>query len=217
MLTIVTWDVEDNGAGDGLGGEPYDDLLFVDQVEIPNAFDDVFTPDGDESVPFPRNQSTFVLAPELLPLLEDGSADVFLAPWGGQLFDCLIIDYSLLTVEYDEGIRVAIDVKPGSDPNCFNNNGHGVIPVAILGTTDFDVTQVDLESLLFDGLEVRVRGNRGPQCSFEDSNADIYLDLVCHFEDEPNNWLVGDTTATLVGTLLDNTPFIGTDSICIRP
>ena len=35
---------------------------------------------------------------------------------------------------------VAIDIKPGSDPNCFNNDGHGVIPVAILSSTDFDAT-----------------------------------------------------------------------------
>ena len=32
---------------------------------------------------------------------------------------------------------VEIDIKPGSDPNCFNNNGHGVIPVAILSSNNF--------------------------------------------------------------------------------
>jgi hypothetical protein len=30
-------------------------------------------------------------------------------------------------------LRVPIDIKPGSYPNCFNNDGNGVIPVAILG------------------------------------------------------------------------------------
>jgi len=28
-------------------------------------------------------------------------------------------------------IEVVIDIKPGSDPNCFNNNERGVIPIAI--------------------------------------------------------------------------------------
>ena len=41
----------------------------------------------------------------------------------------------------------AIDIKPGSDPNCININGHGVIPVAILGSEDFDVSLVDPDTL----------------------------------------------------------------------
>jgi hypothetical protein len=112
---------------------------------------------------------------------------------------------------------VAIDIKPGSDPNCFNIDGHGVIPVAILGSADFDVTDVDPQTVLFDGLEVRVRGNKGPLCSFEDSNGDSFLDLVCHFEDDPGSWTGGTTTATLTGQLFDGTTFEGTDSICIVP
>jgi len=42
-LRIVTLDMEDNGEGDGAGGAPYDDLLFLDGVEFAGAFDDVFT------------------------------------------------------------------------------------------------------------------------------------------------------------------------------
>ena len=115
-------------------------------------------------------------------------------------------------------IPVAIDVKPGSDRNCFNINGHGVIPVAILGGEDLDVTGIDLTSLSFSGLEVRMRGNKGPLCSVEYSNADAYLDLVCHFEDDPAQWQEGtDDTATLTAVLLDGTHIEGTDSICVVP
>ena len=114
-------------------------------------------------------------------------------------------------------LNVGIDIKPGSDPNCFNLNGHGVIPVAINGSADFDVYDVDLDTLLFDGLQVRVRGNKGPLCSIKDWNSDGILDLVCHFEDDPGNWTGGDSTATLTGNLLDGTTFAGTDSICIVP
>jgi len=121
-----------------------------------------------------------------------------------------------LSFELDK-IEVAIDIKPGSDPNCFNVNGHGVIPVAILGSSTFDVTLVDTGNLLFGGLEVRVRGNKGPLCSLEDSNGDLMLDLVCHFEDDAANWSPGDSDATLTGTLLDSTQFEGTDSICVVP
>jgi hypothetical protein len=132
----------------------------------------------------------------------------------GELFE---YEYAYSTQTLTEIAIVAIDIKPGSDPNCININGHGVIPVAILGSGDFDVSQIDLASLSFGGLEVRVRGNKGPLCSFEYSNEDMYLDLVCHFEDDTANWNVGNCEATLTGNLIDGTPFEGTDSICIVP
>jgi hypothetical protein len=114
-------------------------------------------------------------------------------------------------------VPVNIDIKPGSDPNCFNINGHGVIPVAILGAADFDVYNVDVTSLLFGGLEVRVRGNSGPVCSVEDANYDVYPDLVCHFEDDSAAWTAGEGEATLTGSLLNGEPIEGTDSICVVP
>ena len=118
-------------------------------------------------------------------------------------------------------IWIAIDVKPGSDPNCFNINGHGVIPVAILGSDDFNVTEagIDVDSLSFLGSQVRVRGKKGPLCSTEYSNGDNYLDMVCHFEDPESNeeWIEGTTIGTLTGYLTDGTPIKGTDSICIVP
>lgn len=113
--------------------------------------------------------------------------------------------------------RIMIDIKPGSDPNCFNINGHGVIPVALLGAEDFDVTAIDLASLSFAGLLVRKRGNKGPQCSLDYSNDDTYLDLICHFEDDPGTWEGGVDEATLTGHLLDGTLVEGTDSICLVP
>lgn len=116
-------------------------------------------------------------------------------------------------------VTVNIDIKPGSDPNCFNINGHGVIPVAILGSADLDVMDIKTDDTLsFDGLKVRVRGKKGPLCSIEDSNGDEFLDLVCHFEDEPSEWVAGSNeSATLAGELVDGTPIEGTDSICIVP
>ena len=114
-------------------------------------------------------------------------------------------------------IEVVIDVKPGSDPNCFNINGHGVIPVAILGAASFDVFDIDVDTLTFDGLAVRVRGKNGPLCSPADSNGDAHLDLVCHFEDDAENWTGGGTTGTVRGEFFDGTPFTGSDSICVVP
>jgi hypothetical protein len=112
---------------------------------------------------------------------------------------------------------VELDIKPGSDENCFNINGHGVISVAILGSVTFDVADVDTSTLLFGGLEARVRGNRGPICSLDDVNTDDISDLVCKFEDASDNWVPGNGTASLSGALYDGTVFKGSDSICIVP
>jgi hypothetical protein len=115
------------------------------------------------------------------------------------------------------GCGVAIDVKPGSFPNCFNINGHGVVPVAILGSSTFDVTNIDQTTLNFGGFDLRLRGNSDPMCSLEDTNSDGLWDLVCHFEDDPGAWTAGDSEATLTGELFDGTAFEGTDSICVVP
>ena len=114
-------------------------------------------------------------------------------------------------------LQATIDVKPGSDPNCFNINGHGVIPVAILGSDTFDVANIDPLTLSFGGLQVRVRGKKGPLCNIGYSDSDAYLDLVCHFEDDAMNWSTGVESASLTGTLLDGREFEGSDSICIVP
>jgi hypothetical protein len=126
--------------------------------------------------------------------------------------------------------EVGIDIKPGSIPNCFNVNGHGVIPVAILGSADFDVSQIDTYSLSFGGLAVRFKGKNGPQCSVEDVSGDFitypeggpdgYPDLVCQFVDDDTFVAVGDDTATVTGNLLaefGGTAFTGSDDICLRP
>lgn len=124
-------------------------------------------------------------------------------------------------------IEVTIDIKPGSFPNCINVDGHGVIPVAILGSADFDVTQIDISTLNFAGTAVRIKGNDNPQCSVEDVSGDFsaslegapdgYPDLVCHFVDDPTFWEPGDGVATLDGLLLDGTPIQGTDTLCVVP
>jgi hypothetical protein len=123
-------------------------------------------------------------------------------------------------------IPVEIDIKPGTHPNCFNPDGHGVIPVAILGSMDLDVTQIDVSTLGFSGLDVRIRGNGVPQCSIHDVSGDFasaegapdgFDDLTCQFVDDVSTWSPDDGTATLTGALIDGTRIEGTDSICIVP
>jgi len=123
-----------------------------------------------------------------------------------------------LNLNYIGSQFLLIDIKPGSYPNSFNNNGHGVIPVAILGSQYLDVTTIDQGSLSLEGMAIRVVGkNNKLQSHYEDVNGDSILDLVVQIEDTEGTFTLGDTTATLTGTLMDGTLIEGQDSIRIVP
>lgn len=129
--------------------------------------------------------------------------------------------------QVQSALVVEIDIKPGSYPNSLNMDGHGVIPVAILGSAEFEVTEIDVSTLSFAGLAVRIKGQGQPQCSVEDVSGDFtggpegapdgYPDLVCQFVDNTDNWSPGNSEATITGNLLDGTPFVGSDEINIVP
>lgn len=51
-------------------------------------------------------------------------------------------------------LKVDVDIKPGSCPNPLNLKSKGVLPVAVLGTEEFDVTTIDPLSILLSREEV---------------------------------------------------------------
>jgi hypothetical protein len=57
-----------------------------------------------------------------------------------------------------------LDVRPGACPNSFNRDGHGVLPVALIGTEELDVTLVDITTLRLS----RADGGGGSVASLED-------------------------------------------------
>jgi hypothetical protein len=137
---------------------------------------------------------------------------------------------------------VAIDIKAGSCPNSWNRESNGVLPVAILGTEDFDVTEIDVSSVTIsraDGTGDSVAPNEGPpgphsvfedvgtpfegeECDCHEAEGDGILDLSMKFktQDVADLLLVDDPNGALVplvvsGTLLDGTEFT-TRSDCVR-
>jgi hypothetical protein len=102
VLKIVTLDLEDNGAGDGAGGAPFDDKLFIDGIEVLGAFDTTFTPDGNASTQLPVNTTVFNLAPTFFPLLADGNVNIQLLSTGGSRADAIAVDFAELTIDTEK-------------------------------------------------------------------------------------------------------------------
>jgi hypothetical protein len=86
-----------------------------------------------------------------------------------------------VTIDYNAGTKVGIDIKSIIKTNIFDNNDHGTIPVEIYGSSTFDVQKIDQESLELVGLTVNVTNKELPECLIIDLNNDGYDDLLCKF------------------------------------
>ena len=196
--------------GFGDGAEHVDNVTFPSLAQLPDTDDDGIPDDEDNCVDTPN------------PGQEDADGDGV-----GDVCDNCVNTPNADQADGDgDGIgnvcEAEIDIKPGSDPNCFNSDGNGVIPVAILTTSlddgdaaDFDATQVDIPSLELDGQAVAIRGKTKIMCHQEDVDGDGDTDLVCLIEDEDGTYNPGDATGNLTGSLLDGSPINASDSICI--
>lgn len=110
--------------------------------------------------------------------------------------------------------RVQIDLKPEGNPNCVNpgNRGQG-LPVAILGSANFNVSTINPSTIVYAGAPANY-------CAQEDVNGDGFLDLVCHFSTQALVIASTDFNANgcavtnLTGNLLDGIPFSGSDWLC---
>ena len=123
--------------------------------------------------------------------------------WGGRI---LSTEWALLTLEKivpETTIKVFVDVKPTSCPNPLNRKSKGKIPLAILGTEDFDVSNIDPATVaIFHEFEDGIIGEAfATNWSYEDvatpyfgdgelddimdcttEGSDGFVDLVLHFK-----------------------------------
>lgn len=106
-------------------------------------------------------------------------------------------------------IPIPIDIKPGSDPSSINPRNKGVVPVAVLGSTNFDALQVDVSTVRF-GPEGALPTHDG---LVEDVNDDGFMDMVFHFVIRETGIACGDTEASLTGKAFDGRIVVGTDSV----
>jgi hypothetical protein len=109
-----------------------------------------------------------------------------------------------------------IDIKPGDKPNCFNNDGNGVIPVAIYGSPGLDVTQIILPSTRLQGMPVATHGpDSTPATDLTDLNKDGFPDLVVQIQDMAGTFGAGASYATLTAQLADGRVIWGLDTVCV--
>jgi len=158
-------------------------------------------------------------------------------------FDGLIDEvriWNIARTEFQlEPVVVAIDIKPGSCPNPLNVKSQGVLPVAILGTESFDVTQVDPATVKLEGvapLRWAIEDVATPSVECNTFGPDGYLDLTLKFDTQEilvklklsTSDLIGESEIvlsdledgeslmlTLTGYLYDGTPILGEDTVLI--
>ena len=76
-------------------------------------------------------------------------------PLGGVLQNYrygLVTQFILGTGLRNAALTVPVDIKPGGCPNPWNIKSEGIMPVAVLGTADFDVTAVDPATIRLAGV-----------------------------------------------------------------
>ncbi|MCI0601895.1 kelch motif-containing protein [bacterium] len=129
-------------------------------------------------------------------------------------------------------VPVEIDFKPQGCPNPFNTKSKGKITVAVIGTIDFDVTNIDVSS-------VRLEGIAPVSWSFEDvadafngekddcsdcvsgEPVEGFTDLVLQFDASDLVDALGPVSdqqciaIELTGNLNDNTPIQGEERIVV--
>jgi hypothetical protein len=154
----------------------------------------------------------------------------------GYLGKIRIDDIIILEDPEEPVLNINIDIKPGSCPNPLNTNtrGKGKIPMAILGTEDFDVSDIDPDSISIAGTVLPVRTPviedigtpfDGAECECHELEGDGSNDLVIHFSRREiilalglNQMELGTVVPiTLEGSLFDGRLFTATDCVTLVP
>jgi len=129
-------------------------------------------------------------------------------------------------------VPVAVDIKPGGCPNPLNLRSIGILPVAILGSQDFDVSMIDTFSIRLENVAA-IRGSyedvaapvaNADECECTEDGLDGQIDLTLKFNTQeivnqlimsrPDELAKGQTLAlSLAGELFDGTGIEGTDCV----
>lgn len=138
---------------------------------------------------------------------------------------------SFVTIVPPQEIAVEIDICPEKCPNTLDVGSKGQLPLAILGTEVFDVTQIDPDSVYLEGVYRKrynyedVTGPHECDCGFDCESPDGNVDMTLKFDRKQIIPVIGEVNdgdvieLTLTGNLkseFGGTPIQGTDTIIIE-
>lgn len=131
--------------------------------------------------------------------------------------------------------QVPVDIKPTSCPNPLNVKSRGVLPVAILGTASFDVSEVDPSSVTLEGVSPLRWNHEDVATPFEPfvgkeesddcttAGPDGFMDLTLKFDTQEvvaaldPDPVDGETRVlSVAGELTDGREFQGEDVVVIK-
>jgi hypothetical protein len=124
----------------------------------------------------------------------------------------MIVDFG---PEYAPKIEVAIDIKSGAGSAPANPASRGVIPVATLGSDDFDIAEIDLKTLTFGPDGATPAHRRGGHAN--DVNGDGAMDLVSHFWVQDTGITSKTDRVCVSGKMLNGAAFEGCGTIRSQP
>jgi len=125
-------------------------------------------------------------------------------------------------------IQISIDIKPGACPNNYPIKGGGSVKVAILGTVDFDVNDIDIASIRLEGVaptqsrfkdKCTLVSDPADECDCTIERRDGFLDLCLKFKKKEILSVLGEVNfgdsfvLTLTGSLNNGTLIEGQDCI----
>ncbi|MDH5785027.1 MAG: hypothetical protein OEZ16_05375 [Chromatiales bacterium] len=114
-------------------------------------------------------------------------------------------------------MNINMEVKPGSNELApLNPKAKGVVPVAILGGSAFNVNDIDQATLTF-GASGNEQSLQKCQKGSKDVNRDGHGDLLCHFSNPAANFSSGDSEAVLRGTTNGKVQFEAKATLKVLP
>ena len=107
---------------------------------------------------------------------------------------------------------VGMDIKPGDVANTLNPHSHGVVPIAILTTEQFDATSIDTTSLRFGATGEEAAALRAV---LDDVDADGDTDLLVFFRTWDTNIDCETLFTYISGVTMSGVSIAGTDSVAV--